>query len=163
MARVDWADVSGGKTVLAVLLIHGLPGVFFPEGYTAAASVTFTSPDALWWPGTSAATLSTYAKPWLSLDGEGFAWTESANPADSSRLDLASLTARIADIDDAATLMFASRDLAVGTFITAEVTAAATSISVVSTTGFAASGVIYLGREAITYSGVTGTSSRRGR
>ena len=32
MARVDWADVSDGKTVLAVMLIHGLPGVFFPEG-----------------------------------------------------------------------------------------------------------------------------------
>lgn len=158
MARVDWSDVSSGKTVLPVLLIHGLPGVFFPEGYVDAASVTFTSPDALWWPGTSAATLSTYGKPWLSLSGEGFAWTESASPADSSRLDLASLTARIADLDDAATLMFASRDLAVGTFITAEVTAAATSISVVSTTGFAASGTIYLGREAITYTGVTGTS-----
>jgi hypothetical protein len=158
VARVDWSDVSDGKTVLPVLLIHGLPGVFFPEGYTTASSVTFTSPDALWWPGTSSATLSTYGKPWLSLSGEGFAWTERANPADSSRLDLASLTARIADLDDAATAMFASRDLATGTFITAEVTAADTSISVVSTAGFASSGVIYLGREAISYSGVTGTS-----
>jgi len=158
MARVDWSDVSDGKTVFPALLIHGLPGVFFPEGYTAAASVTFTSPDALWWPGTSSATLSTYGKPWLSLSGEGFAWTERANPADSSRLDLASLTARIADIDDAASAMFASRDLATGTFITAEVAATDTSISVVSTAGFASSGVIYLGREAITYSGVTGTT-----
>lgn len=157
MARIDWADASNGATVIPALIVHGLPAVFLPEGYTNAASITFTSPDVLWWTGTSASDLATYAKPWLTT-GDGWEWTERANPADSAALDIAAITAHLSDVDLAATALFGSRDLAVGTYITAEVTSSATTINVVSTTGFASSGVLYLGREAITYSGITGTS-----
>lgn len=156
MARFDWS-AANGRTVFPVLLVHGMPYAFLPSGYVNAASITFTSPDALWWPGTSVATLAAAASPWLELGGEGFTWTEAANPADSASLDIGAITARIADVDGAATAVFAARDNALGTYITAEVTSSATTVDVVSTTGFAASGTVWIGREAIAYSGVTAT------
>ena len=156
MSRINWSSAAQGAQVIPVLLIAGMPAIFYPDGVTISG-LSISSPDAAWWPGNTYANWTSYAKPWMRLD-DGIRFTERAIPAASQVLDVSEITVSLSDVDGGATALFASESSAVGTYITATVTAGAATIPVVSTAAFAASGVIYLDQEAIRYTGKTATS-----
>lgn len=155
--EIVWSTATRGDRIVPIALIAGVPAIFTPENLPSITSTTLGATDALWWPAASGAVFNAYAKPWLSFT-DGYSWTEAAKPADASQVDVASITLLMSDVALAATALFASRDLAQGSYITQEVSTTDTTINVVSTAAFAASGVFYLGREAINYTGVTATS-----
>lgn len=160
---ITWTTAAKGARVLPCVLIAGLPLILIPEGVTltgwSAGAV-----DAAWWPGSSFGGFSAYLKPWLSL-ADGVAWDEKVEPAQPEMLNVSSLSISVHDIGlradgtgGAATIAFASRDLIDGTWITADCTAADTTVSVADTTGFASSGYLYVGRETMAYTSKTSTS-----
>lgn len=157
MARVDWSTAAQGARVVPILLIHGVPVVIVPEGVTLTGC-SLSSPDSAWWPGNTFADWSGYVKAWLSLGGDGVTISERATPATSQLLEVSEVTLRLSDVDLAVTALFANEDSANATYITAEVSASAATVNVVSTANFAASGTFYLDQEAIAYSGKTATS-----
>ncbi|MDB4930524.1 MAG: hypothetical protein JWM10_3008 [Myxococcaceae bacterium] len=163
MARIDWATAARGGKVIPFLLIHGLGYVItlpFGDSYLPAG-VSLSGLPALWWPGADGMTIVSLCRGWLELgEGiEGFAWTEAARPTEPGQLDVAQLVVRLADPGGAVTALFDAEDSAVGTYLTAEVAAADTTVHVVSTAGFdPGGGVVYLNREAIEYAGTTSTS-----
>lgn len=157
MSRITWSTAAQGEQIVPVLLIAGMPAIFYPDG-VSISGVSIASPDSAWWPGSSYATWSAYAKPWLQLAGDGLRFSERAIPAASQVLDVSEVTVHLSDVDLGATALFASEASAVGTYITATMSSSATTIAVVSTAAFAASGTIYLDQEAIGYTGKTGTS-----
>lgn len=140
-----------------MLLIAGMPLILYPAG-VSVSGLSLASPDSAWWPGSTFANWTNYAKPWLMLTGDGIRITERAIPGATTLLEVSEVTLHISDVDLAATQMFSSQDLAIATFITAEVSALAATIPVVDTSAFGASGTIYLDQEAIFYSGKTATS-----
>ena len=153
---ISWNTAAQGGRVVPVLLIHGVGVVIVPEGVTITGISVGTSP-AGWWPGLTFASWSAFLRPWISLV-DGLTIGERAMPAAAQVLDVSEVTVLLSDVDLAATSLFASEDLAVASYITAEVSASAAVVPVVSTTGFAASGVVYLDQEAIEYGATTPTS-----
>jgi hypothetical protein len=151
---IQWSTAATGEQVIPVLLIAGMPAIFYPDGVTVT-SVSIASPDSAWWPGSS---WSAYAKPWLQLAGDGLRFSERAIPSASQVLDVSEITVNLSDVDLGATALFASEGSAVATYITATVSATDTTINVVSTSAFASSGTIYLDQEAISYTGKTASS-----
>ncbi len=154
---ITWSTAAQGSRVIPVLLINGVGVVIVPEGVSVTGISVVAPPDA-WWPGTTFADWSAYLRPWYMLNDDGFTISERAIPAAAQVLDVSEVTIRLSDVDLAATQLFSSENLAVASYITAEVAATDLSIPVVSTTGFASSGVIYLDQEAITYTSKTATA-----
>ena len=157
MSRIDWSTAARGAQVIPVLLVHGMPAIFYPDGVTVSG-FSLASADSAWWPGNTFANWVNYAKPWLDISGDGITISERAVPAAAQLLEVSELSLRITDVDLGATALFASEDLAAATYITTEISASAMTIPVVSTAGFASAGVIYLDVEAIAYGSVTSTS-----
>ena len=157
MSRINWSTAAQGAQVVPVLLINGLPAIFYPDGVTVTG-MSISSPDAAWWPSNTYANWTAYAKPWLMLEGEGIRFVERAIPAAAQVLDVSEVTLHLSDVDGAATTLFASEFLARSTYLAASVLAGDSTIDVVSTAGFDASGVVYLDQEAIAYGSKTPTS-----
>ena len=111
----------------------------------------------------SFAGFSAYLKSWLSLAAP-ITWDEKAEPVQPGCSHLVAHGQRLghrlrADgTGGLATALFAARDSIEGTWITADVSTSATTVSVASTTGFASSGYLYLGRETMEYTSTTATS-----
>lgn len=171
---LPWSTAARGSRVIPCVLIAGLPVILIPEDVTLTGW-TAGSLDNAWWPGSSFAGFSTYLRSWLSLE-QPVTWSERAQPVQPEMLDIGSLDVRISDIGlradgtgGLATALFAAQDDLTGTWITADVSTTATTVSVASTTGFPASGFLYVGRETMAYSSVTstsfavGTAANRGR
>ena len=151
MARISWSAAALGATVVPVLLIHGTPWIFVPEGF-AATGLSISSPPSEWWPANDyAGSWSPNVKPYLSLAGDGIRISEKATPTQSQLINVSEVTLTLSDVDGATTLLLSNANNAVVAYITADITAAATTIPVTSTTGFASSGVVYLDQEAIAY------------
>lgn len=157
MARIDWSTAAQGKTVVPVLLIHGVPAIFYPEGVSVTA-FSLSSPPSEWWPGNTYSNWSTYGKGWLSLRGDGLRISERAQPSTPNALEVSEVTMFISDVDLGATALFANKDNLFATFLAAEASASTTTITVQSTAAFPSSGFIYVDQEAIEYSGKTGTT-----
>ena len=154
--RFDWSVTAQGARVVPVLLLAGMPWILTPAGSGITAISPSGTLDARWWPGTGA-THASKLRPWLDA-AAGLSWSERLEPLSDAQLAVSSLRVRVVDLDLAATVAFQSQENLTRTAITAEVAPADTTIAVVDTTGFASSGTIYLNREAIDYSGKTGTS-----
>lgn len=153
---ITWSTAAQGARVVPILLIHGVGVVIVPEG-VSITGITVSPAPAGWWPGVTYADFSSYLRQWFSL-ADGFSISERAVPSAAQVLDVSEVTIHLSDVDLATTVLLASQDNAVATYITAEVLATDVTVNVVSTTGFASSGVFYLGQEAIAYSGKTGTT-----
>lgn len=153
--RFDWSTTAQGARVVPILLLAGMPYILTPAGSGITAISPSGTLDARWWPGTGA-THAGKLRAWL--DVEGLSWSERLEPLSEAQLVVSSLRVRVVDLDLAATVAFQSQENLTRTAITAEVAPADTTISVVDTSAFASSGTLYLNREAIDYSGKTGTS-----
>ena len=158
-----WSTAARGSQVIPCVLIAGLPVILIPEGATLTGW-SAGALDAAWWPGSSFAGFSAYLKSWLSLAAP-ITWDEKAEPVQPEMLSISSLTVNVSDIGlradgtgGLATALFAARDSIEGTWITADVSTSATTVSVASTTGFASIGYLYLGRETMEYTSTTATS-----
>jgi len=159
---IPWTTAARGGRVIPCVLIAGLPVVLIPEGVTLTGW-TAGGLDGAWWPGSSFAGFSTYIKAWLSLAAP-LTWEEKAEPVQPEMLNISSLTVNVSDIGlradgtgGLATALFAARDSIDGTWITADVPTSVTDVDVASTSGFASSGDIYVGRETMTYTSKTST------
>lgn len=155
VTRIAWSTASQGARVVPILLIHGAPVVIVPEGLVLTG-ITAASP-AGWWPGSTFATWSAFIRPWLSLR-DGLRISEAAHPGATNLLDVSEVTVYVSDVDGAATALFESVNTLQGTYLTSSLSATATTIPVLTTAGFANSGTIYLGQEAIDYAGKTATT-----
>lgn len=157
-SRLAWSRVARGARVVPVLLLHGFNALFTPNG-TAITGVNLSvTADSLWWFGAIATFDAGVVRDWIDLR-QGLQWTERAQPTQRTQLDIGAIEVLLTDVDLAATQLFASRDSVIETLLTAEVGPTDTTIHVVSTADFdPASGVFWIGREAITYSGTTGTT-----
>lgn len=157
MSRINWSTAAQGARVVPVLLIHGVGVVIVPEGVTLTGCTVSTSPDG-WWPGVTFASWSTYVRDWMRLEGDGITISERAIPSAAQLLDVSEVTIHLSDVNDAVTELFENADNLTASYITATISATATTVPVVSTTGFASSGFVYVDQEAIAYSGKTATS-----
>lgn len=151
--RMAWSTVAQGTRTVPVLLIAGVNAVFVPEGMSVASVSLSGTVDSLWWPSGSLSNV----KAWMSL-AQGISWSERARAADAQALEIGAIEIILSDVGGAATALFSQRLSITGTPLTAEVTATDTTVSVVDTSAFASSGVIYLGREAIAYASKTSTT-----
>lgn len=162
MSRIAWSAAAEGAQVIPILLIAGVPAIFYPEGVTVTGLSVSGAPTE-WWPGNTFANWTAYGKAWLSLRGDGITISERAQPTQTQQLDVSEATIYLADIPDGsaeygASTLFSNTDNLKSTYLAATLSATATTITVTSTGNFAAAGTVYLGQEAITYSGKTGTT-----
>lgn len=156
-APLSWA---AGGTIVHVLLIAGYPyaitqcGVSFATTYETGVYL-----DSAWHVGSSGIT----CKGWLDgPSGSGdepppIVIDESA-AFTSGTFDVKSLTLVLADLSGEVTTLLGSRSSLPRSRLSATLTAAATTVDVEDTSAFASSGTAYVGREAITYTGKTGTT-----
>lgn len=161
MARLSWLTAARGGRVFPILLIHGLGIMVVPAGtYDTVTSVALTDIPPFFWPGDDIIAADGYLAQWLEIgEGrEGFSWSEQSRPTEPGHVEIAEISVRLSDVGGAATALFDSEDSALGSYLTQEVTPTDTTVHVVSTAGFAASGVIYLNRETIAYASKTSTS-----
>lgn len=141
------------------LLIAGCPYLIVPDD-VEVASITWTDEaDEAWHVGTSP-TLA----PWLLCRGPvtpdvpPLVVEESIAPV-AGTLDIRSLTLWLADVDDAVVHAFAATEVLPFTRLTAPLDAADTTVHVESTAAFSSGGgVAHVGRERITYAGITATT-----
>ena len=133
MSRIDWSAAALGETVIPVVLIHGMPVILYPDGITITG-LSPASPDSAWWPGSTLANWTDYARPWLMLTGDGVRLSESAKPSTSNVLDVSEVTVYLDDIDDgansyAATALLSNASNITQTYLTASVSSTATTIN----------------------------------
>ena len=140
-----WSTAARGSQVIPCVLIAGLPLILIPEGVTLTGW-SAGALDAAWWPGARSRGSARTWKSWLSLAARSL-WDEKAEPCPARMLSISSLTVNVSDIGlradgtgGLATALFAARDSIEGTWITADVSTSATTVSVASTTGFASIG-----------------------
>jgi hypothetical protein len=162
VTRIAWSTAAEGAEVIPILLIAGVPAIFYPEGVTVTG-LSISGAPAEWWPGNTYANWTAYGKAWLSLRGDGIAISERAQPTQTQQLDVSEVTVYLADIPDGgaeygASTLFSNTDNLLSTYLAATLSATATTITVTSTGNFPASGTVYLGQEAITYTGKTATT-----
>lgn len=157
MSRITWSTAAKGERVVPCVLLHGLPAILVPEGMPTLSAVSITSPPSLWWPGNTLANWTANVKPWIDLS-QGFEFAERAVPTQPQMLEVSEIEFLLSDVAGAATALFAQRDSAVATFVAQDVAPSDAAITVVSTSAFPSSGTLYLGRETLTYLGVTSTS-----
>jgi len=157
VSRINWSTAAQGAQVVPVLLIHGVGIVAVPEG-VSITGISLSSVPTAWWPGNTYADFSAYLAPWLRLDGDGLTISERAVPTAAQLLDVSEVTLHLSDVGLAATRLFESADAFDATYLTAEVSATATTIPAASTAAFPSSGIVYLGQEAIRYGAKTSTS-----
>lgn len=156
MSRITWSQAALGAQVVPVLLIHGLPAIIYPDGVNVT-SFSIASPDSAWWPGNTYGNWTNYGKPWMRLD-DGITLSERAIPTATNVLDVSEITISLSDVDLAATALFDNELSASASFISAPVDQFDTTINVLTTAAFPASGVLYIGLEAVLYTGTTPTS-----
>ncbi|HEX4935563.1 MAG TPA: hypothetical protein VFV33_20420, partial [Gemmatimonadaceae bacterium] len=155
VTRISWPTVAtAGSTVVYGVLIVGLPYLIVPDGVTVS-SVSWTGDaDTAWHVGASPTTKGWLLRKHARSDTPTLAWEETAQPV-TGALDIGSLRIHLADPTvglTAVTSSLASRDAMSFTRLTADLTAAGTTVTVESTAAFDSSGTLHLGRERITYS-----------
>lgn len=164
--RIDFASrFAGGPESCAVcILVAGVPIVLVPAGTAPTSTqVTAGAVDSLWWPGTG--TIN-YALPGAATNNPVRAWLdpgvvwEVTKRVDPLKGDakVNALVFDLFDVEAAATAVVSAPRARVGELLTGDVTAAATSIPLASTSALPTSGIAWIGREALVYDGVGGSA-----
>lgn len=158
--RIAWATAGRGANVEPCLLIAGYAHPIVPAGVSFTDVTWSDGADAAWHAATSGIT----PRGWLDVpsgrenDPPHLAVAERLSVVQGT-LDVDPLDVSLTDPDGEATTFVASRDAMPSTPLRETLTAASTGPALVeSTSGFDSSGVIYLGREVIAYSGKTSSS-----
>lgn len=171
MALTFAADLVPGLVLIPVVLVDGVPVILTPAG-VHPTTVTGSVPSS-WWPGAgsltetlpSGATLDPVCD-WLDTSA---AWTVSERASlVECDIDVPALSVQLYDPDGSATAALSGHAARLGTLLTAEATAAATSLTVASTSPASAQEIAHLGREAVTFTGTAAgpprlTGATRGR
>lgn len=164
-SRIPFSSRFAASETLAVCVtVAGVPLVLCPAGLApTATAVTSGSVDPAWWPGVGALTYDLPAESGISpvrawLD-PGTVW-EVFRAVDPLKGDakVEALTFDAYDPAGASTAVLSGQRARTTTLLTSTVTAAATSIPVASTSGLSSSGIAWLGREALIYDGLGGSS-----
>ena len=162
---LDWSSLAAGGNGALCVLIAGYPHPIVAAG-VSLTDVSWTSDaDTAWHAGTSSIT----PKPWLDVPN---GWNSAAPPVVieeksspvQQEVNIAPIYLRFADPSNATTgngsvteLLYSTRAQP-ATYLTSSLQAAATTANVESTSAFASSGDLYIGREVIGYSGKTSTT-----
>lgn len=162
-SRLLWeSDALGaGARIVPVVLVAGVPVVLTPAG-VRPTTVSASTPDDLWWPGAGALTETLPSgatfDPVKDLLDPGETWEtfERADVLDGG-VTVEAFTFSVLDPGGAATALLSARDALPSTLLAGDVTPASTTISVVSTLPFEASGIAAIGAEVFTYTAKTST------
>ena len=164
-SRLTWdanSALAPGVRVVPVVLIAGVPVVLTPSG-VEPTTVSASVPDALWWPGSGSLTetlpdASTFnpVKPLLDA-GQTWEIYEQANIIEGD-VRVEALTFTMFDPSGDATALLSIRDARDGAFLTSDLSASATSLSIASAGVFSSGGIAAIGSETVTYSGKTSTT-----
>ena len=150
--RIDWQTAAAaGDTVEIGALVAGLPYLIVGDGVTVSAVTWTDEADTAWHVGTSPDTRGWLAMSELMIE-------ERIRPVDGG-IDVSSVTLRLADIALGPTGALGAAESLASTTLSTGISATVTTIGVRSTAAFAASGVAHIGRERITYTGVTAAPS----
>lgn len=183
-ARLDFPTLfAAPQTLVVCVTIEGVPHVFTPVGVRpTATAVSSGTLDPAWWPGTGDLEYdlpgSVTVDPVADLLDPDVVWSiyQRADPlkgdvaVEPLVFDLIDRYATLgADPSGEATQLVSARDYRLGQLLASTVTASATSLPLVSTSGVPSSGIACLGRETVIYDGVGGgalgittTPARRG-
>lgn len=165
ISRVPFASrFTGPETLVVCVLIAGVPVVLVPAGVVVDATVASDgSVDPLWWPGEGPLEVtlpdaSTVELPRAWLDPE--AVTEVFRATDPVKGDakVEALVFEMFDPGGAATALVSASMQRPSSLLAVDVTDASTSVQIASAASVPSSGVAWIGREALTYSGVTGAT-----
>jgi len=162
---LDWATtLAPGAQIVPVILVAGVPVVLTPAGVRPTmVAMTIGVPDSLWWPGGGTLTetlpdASTFDPVADLLDPrETFEVYESVSVLKGD-VRVEALTFSMVDTDGLATALLSAREGRLSQLLASEVNATDTSIPLVSSSGFPASGIACLGRETFLYSSVSGNN-----
>lgn len=165
ISRIPFADrFVGPETVVVCVLVAGVPVVLVPAGVVATATaVTSGSADPLWWPGTGALevtlpgpTTLSLPKPWL--DPESVFEVFKSVDVLKGDAKVEALTLDVLDPAGASTALLSASGARVGQLLAAGITDASTSVQLAASTGVPSSGIAWIGREALTYTGVSAST-----
>ena len=165
VARLQWTGAGAlapGAMAVPVVLVSGIPVVLTPAG-VRPTTVASGDLDPLWWPGAGTLTEtlpdSSTFDPVKDLLDPSEVWEtyETASITDGS-VTVEHLRFSVLDPAGAATALLSIRDARPSAFLTADIAAADTSLSLASSAVFASSGIAAIGAETVTYSGKTSTT-----
>lgn len=165
ISRIRYADrFVGPETLVVAMLVSGVPVVLLPAGVVATSTaVTSGSVDPLWWPGVGDLSVTlpgpatlTLAKDWL--DPESVFEVFKSTDVLKGDAKVEALTLDVLDPNGEATALLSASGARVGQLLAADITDASTSVHLASAGGVPASGAAWIGREALTYTGVSGTT-----
>lgn len=164
-AVIDWETAfAPGFAGVVCVLIEGIPLVLVPSGVVATATGTTTgTPDSLWWPGVGTLTITKPGggtmdpvRAWLDT---GATWTihETARPTDGD-VQCEPLRFDLFDVDGAASRLLSSPLTRFARALASDITAAG-DIPLDSTIGVSSAGTLHIGREAVGYASLAGSSA----
>lgn len=163
ISRINWA--SQKNRVTSVILITGVPVVLTAAGVRpTSVSVTSGTIDRLFWPRTGTLT--------ETLPGAGGTFDpvkDLLDPRETfevyEKIDLLKgevkvdpFTFSLLDTGGQATALISRRDSMVSQQLASDITASATSIPLSNTASFPTGYIAAIGRETVTYDGITGTN-----
>lgn len=165
ISRIRYATrFSGPETLVVAMLVAGVPVVLLPGGVMATSTaVSDGTVDPLWWPGVGALTATMpgpveaeLARDWLDPE----AVFEVFKSTDAVRGDakVEALTVELLDAFGEATALLSASGARVGHLLAAPLSDTSTSVELAASRGVPSSGPAWIGREAILYSGVSGTT-----
>ena len=161
---LDFADLFGRPRSLVVcVLVEGVPLVLVPSGTApTATAVSSGSADALWWPGTGSLTQTIAGvshdpvRAWLD---PGAVW-EVFKAVDVAKGEARTeaLNFDLYDPAGAATAVVSAPRARVAQLLASSLTTSSTSVALDAASAVPSSGVAFVGREAIVYTGVGGST-----
>lgn len=170
ITRLDFSALFGEpRTLVVCVTIEGDPHVYTPVGVRPTATAWSGPVDPAWWPGTGTLEYdlpgSVTVDPVADLLDPDAVWSiyQQSDPlkgdvqVEALTFDLLDRATTLGvDPSGEATQIVSARDYRLGQLLAQTVTASATSIPLVSTTGVPSAGLACLGRETIIYDGVGG-------
>lgn len=163
VAPADWIELARGKRVTLCALLAGFEHPITSNPLTA---VTWTSgADSAWHAGTSGLT----SKPWLAVPSGGrndpppIVISERVSPV-QGELEIGAVSLTLHDFNLSArsgelSVLIANRHSMPATALTQTLSETDTTAHVENVSGLGSSGTAYIGREVMSYSGVTGSTA----
>jgi len=163
-ARIDWPNLPIGARLVPIILVHGIPIALTPGGVnpTTVAVTAGSTIDDLFWPGVGALSVTLPDSSTLGLvqdlldPREKFETFEKVNLLKTA-VQVEPFTFSVQNIGGRATALISNREGRITQLLGANLDQGATTVTLGNPAGFPSTGIACIGKETITYSGVTGS------